>query len=238
MLPSSRLQIEKAIRYIDENFKSHPSIDEITKKINMSKFHFIRTFKGYVGLTPKQFLHCVTLNYAKEQIKESKSILDCSLDIGLSSSSRLHELFVNLIGVSPKEWRERGKNVSIVYGYGDTPFGDALIGFTSKGICYLGFVSRNREEICVRFYELFKNANLQCDNELAETYLKDIFRQSSKMGVQAQGTNLQVNVWKALLNLQNRAELESKKIVFFPCYRVVANSGAISGYRWSIEQQG
>ena len=96
-------QIEKAIKYIDENFKSHPSIDEIAKNVGMSKYHFIRVFKDYVGLTPQQFLHSVTLNYAKEHIKESKSILDSSLDIGLSSSSRLHELFVNLIGVTPKE---------------------------------------------------------------------------------------------------------------------------------------
>lgn len=88
----------------------------------MSKFHFIRVFKEYVGVTPKQFLHSVTLNYAKEHIKESKSILDSSLDIGLSSSSRLHELFVNLIGVTPKEWREKGKDVLITYGYGQTPF--------------------------------------------------------------------------------------------------------------------
>ena len=111
-------QIEKAIKYIDENFKSHPSIDEIAKNVGMSKYHFIRVFKDYVGLTPQQFLHSVTLNYAKEHIKESKSILDSSLDIGLSSSSRLHELFVNLIGVTPKEWKEKGKDVEITYGVG------------------------------------------------------------------------------------------------------------------------
>ena len=81
----------KAIKYIDENFKEHPSIEKL-KKIGMSKFHFIRVFKEYVGVTPKTILHCVTLNYAKEHIKESKSILDSSLDIGLSSTSRLHEL--------------------------------------------------------------------------------------------------------------------------------------------------
>ncbi|MFY9082794.1 AraC family transcriptional regulator, partial [Aliarcobacter butzleri] len=126
-LDTTYKQIEKAIRFIDENFKEHPSIDEIAKNIGMSKYHFIRVFKEYVGVTPQQFLHCVTLNYAKEHIKESKSILDSSLDIGLSSTSRLHELFVNLIGVTPKEWREKGKDVQITYGFGQTPFGEALI---------------------------------------------------------------------------------------------------------------
>ena len=159
-------QIEKAIKYIDENFKSHPSIDEIAKNVGMSKYHFIRVFKDYVGLTPQQFLHSVTLNYAKEHIKESKSILDSSLDIGLSSSSRLHELFVNLIGVTPKEWKEKGKDVEITYGFGQTPFGEALIGFTSKGICYLGFCDNNKKDIFQRFNELWENANLVFNEKL------------------------------------------------------------------------
>lgn len=89
-------EIEKAIDYIDTNFKTHPSIDEIARHI--------RIFKDYAGITPMQFLHAVTLNYAKEQIKSSRSLLEVSLDMGLSSSSRLHELFVTIIGVTPKEY--------------------------------------------------------------------------------------------------------------------------------------
>ena len=131
-LHSNYQLIEKAIKYIDAHFKEQPSIDVIASNIGMSKYHFIRVFKEYVGVTPMQFLHSVTLNYAKEHIKESKSILDSSLDIGLSSVSRLHELFVNLIGVTPKEWREKGKDVVITYGFGITPFGQALIAYTDK----------------------------------------------------------------------------------------------------------
>lgn len=203
LLHNNYKQIEKAIRYIDENFKEHPSIDEVAKNIGMSKFHFIRVFREYVGVTPKQFLHSVTLNYAKEHIKESKSILDSSLDIGLSSSSRLHELFVNLIGVTPKEWREKGQDVRITYGYGETPFGEALIGFTDKGVCYLGFIDENKEEIFNRFHELWANANLHLDETSAKEYLKNIFIKNKKYSFFVKGTNLQVNVWKALLNLPN-----------------------------------
>ena len=72
-------RIEKVIKYIDENFKEQPSIDTISEYIGMSKFHLIRVFKEYVGVTPIQFLQSVTLNYAKEHLKESKSILDSSL---------------------------------------------------------------------------------------------------------------------------------------------------------------
>lgn len=260
LLHDNYKQIEKAIKYIDENFKEHPSIDEVAKNIGMSKFHFIRVFKEYVGVTPKQFLHSVTLNYAKEHIKQSKSILDSSLDIGLSSSSRLHELFVNLIGVTPKEWREKGKDVLITYGYGQTPFGEALIGFTDKGVCYLGFIDENKNEIFKRFNELWENANLHFDEKAACQYLENIFIKNKKYSLFVKGTNLQVNVWKALLNLPNGVVatyqdianyLEKPKAAravasaigknhigyLIPCHRVIAKSGAMSGYRWGIERK-
>lgn len=253
-------QIVKAIKYIDENFKNHPSIDEVAKNIGMSKYHFIRVFKDYVGVTPKQFLHSVTLNYAKEHIKESKSILESSLDIGLSSTSRLHELFVNLIGVTPKEWKEKGKDVQITYGFGQTPFGEALIAFTDKGICYLGFIDDNKNEIFNRFNELWENANLVFDEKEAALYLENIFVKNKKYPLLVKGTNLQINIWKALLNLPNGIVATYSDIANFidkpksvravasaigknhigyliPCHRVIAKSGAMSGYRWGIERK-
>lgn len=257
---SNYIQIEKAIKYIDENFKEHPSIDEVAKNIGMSKYHFIRVFKEYVGVTPMQFLHSVTLNYAKEHIKESKSILESSLDMGLSSSSRLHELFVNLIGVTPKEWREKGRDVLITYGFGETPFGEALIGFTGKGICYLGFIDNNKNEIFNRFKELWENANLCFDEKAANEYLENIFIKNKKYSLLVKGTNLQINVWRALLNLPNGVVATYQDIANFldkpkatravasaigrnhigyliPCHRVIAKSGAMSGYRWGIERK-
>ena len=252
--------IAKAITYIDTHFKDQPSIDEIAKNIGMSKYHFMRVFKEYVGVTPKQFLHSVTLNYAKEHIKESKSLLDSTLDIGLSSSSRLHELFVNLIGVTPKEWREKGKDVTITYGFGLTPFGEALIAYTDKGVCYLGFIDKNKEAIFTRFSELWENANLQHDDEKAQTYLENIFIKNKKYNLMVKGTNLQINVWKALINLPDGAlttyqdianTIDNPKAVravasaigenhigyLIPCHRVIAKSGAMSGYRWGIERK-
>lgn len=252
--------IEKAIKYIDAHFKEQPSIDVIAERIGMSKYHFIRVFKEYVGVTPKQFLHSVTLNYAKEHIKESKSILDSSLDIGLSSVSRLHELFVNLIGVTPKEWREKGKDVTITYGFGLTPFGQALIAYTDKGICFLGFIDQNQEAIFKRFQELWENANLVHDDGKAQRYLENIFLKNKKYTLLVKGTNLQVNVWKALLNLPNGVIATYQDIANYidkpnavravasaigknhigyliPCHRVIAKSGAMSGYRWGIERK-
>lgn len=254
------VQIEKAIKYIDYNFKYNPTIDEIAENIDMSKFHFLRVFKDYVGVTPKQFLHTITLNYAKEQLIKSKSILDSSLEMGLSSSSRLHELFINLIGVTPKEWKEKGKNVVITYGYGKTPFGEALVGFTDKGICYLSFINENKDELFNQFIKLWENANFNFDDKIVNEYLENIFIKNKKYPLLVKGTNLQINVWKALLNLpsgtittyQDIANyLNKPKAVraiasaigknhigyLIPCHRVISKSGAMSGYRWGIERK-
>lgn len=256
-------KIEKVIKYIDENFKEQPTVDTLAKYIGMSKYHFIRVFKEYVGVTPIQFLQSITLNYAKEHLKESKSILDSSLDIGLSSSSRLHDLFVKIIGVTPKEYKEFGKNVKITYGYGATPFGEALIAFTKRGVSYLGFVdstNENKEQLFNRFKEIWAKADLIEDDKQAQEYLNKIFIDKKKFDLYVKGTNFQINIWKALLNIPNGTiasyqdianSINKPKAVravasaigsnhigyLIPCHRVLAKSGAMSGYRWGIERK-
>lgn len=253
-------KIEKAINYIDENFKNQPTLEEIAEHINMSKYHFSRVFKEYVGVTPIQFLQTLTLNYAKEHLKESKSILDSSLDLGLSSTSRLHDLFVNIIGVTPKEYKESGLDVEITYGYGSTPFGEALIAFTKRGICYLGFIDNNEEAVFSRFMDVWEKATLKKDDKKAHEYLNNIFLKNKKYDLVVKGTNFQINVWRALMNIpdglissyQDIADkLEKPKAVravasaigsnhigfLIPCHRVIAKSGAMSGYRWGIQRK-
>ena len=253
-------KIEKVIKYIDENFKEQPSLDTISEYIGMSKFHLIRVFKEYVGVTPIQFLQSITLNYAKEHLKESKSILDSSLDLGLSSSSRLHDLFVNIIGVTPKEYKESGKNVEITYGYGVTPFGEALIAFTKRGVSYLGFVDNNKDAVFSRFKEIWEKATFIEDDKKAQDFLDNIFIEKKKFDLYVKGTNFQINIWKALLNIPNGTittyqdianSINKPKAVravataigsnhigyLVPCHRVLAKSGAMSGYRWGIERK-
>lgn len=249
MLPKTTNQnykkIIQAIKYIDKNFKEQPSIETISSHVNMSKFYFIRVFKDYVGLTPIQFLQSITLNYAKDHLKQSSSILDSSLDIGLSSSSRLHDLFVKLIGVTPKEYKELGLNVDITYGYGSTPFGKAFIAFTKRGISFLAFTENNEDYIFNKFKQIWEKANLSKNNKQAQEYLNKIFIKNENLDLYIKGTNFQINTWKALLNIANQTinsnetlSLNSKNIdSILPCHKTLTESGAISGYTWRIEKE-
>ena len=129
------LDIKKAIEYFDKNYSYQPKLEDVALHVGMSKHHFSRMFKEYVGVTPMQFLQATTISYAKEKLQSSKSILDTSLDLGLSSTSRLHELFVNFVGVTPNEYKKMGENLDINYGFGFSPFGKTMIASSTKGIC-------------------------------------------------------------------------------------------------------
>ncbi|MDD2697201.1 MAG: methylated-DNA--[protein]-cysteine S-methyltransferase [Arcobacteraceae bacterium] len=165
-----------------------------------------------------------------------------------------------VLWITPKEWREKGKDVCITFGYGETPFGEALIAYTDKGICYLGFIDNNKELIFSRFQEFWENATLVHNDDKANEYLENIFIKNKKYNLLVKGTNFQVNVWKALLNLPNGVVatyqdmanfLDKPKSVravasaigknhvgyLIPCHRVIAKSGAMSGYRWGIERK-
>ncbi len=177
------------------NFKKHPTIDEISNFMGMNKFYFITKFKECVGITPMQFLQSITLRYAKENIHLSKTILDNSIDIGLSSQSRLYDLFVNLLGITPYEYKQQGKDVLITYGYGSTTFGKTFIAFTKKGINHLEFLKNNQDEVLKNFKNDLENATFINDDEVAQKYLENI--------TMAKDTNSQIKIWEASLKYIN-----------------------------------
>ena len=132
-------RIERTIRFVEANFRSQPSLDEIAESAHLSKYHFQRLFKRWAGISPIQFLQFLTLEYAKERLAESRSLLDTSLDAGLSGPSRLHDLFLTFVAMTPGEFKRLGADLKIEYGLHPTPFGECLLATTDRGICHLGW---------------------------------------------------------------------------------------------------
>ena len=115
-------RIETAIRFLEENFRQQPSLEEVAAVVGLSEYHFHRLFGRWVGTTPKRFLQFLTAEYAKERLAESASVLDAAYDAGLSGSGRLHDLMVNLEAISPGEYKRGGSGLVISYGIHTEPF--------------------------------------------------------------------------------------------------------------------
>ncbi|MCG8570986.1 MAG: methylated-DNA--[protein]-cysteine S-methyltransferase [Spirochaetes bacterium] len=253
-------RIEKAIQYLESNFTSHPTLEEIAEHINLSKYHFNRLFKRWAGISPIQFQQFMTLDYTKQKLTNASSLLDAAFAAGLSAPSRLHDLFVTFDAMTPGEFKNHGEGVKIYYGFKWSPFGKYLIATTKRGICHLGFIAG--DDCSNALNMLFEtwpgadfNENLHAVNLVAE----DIFTNNNKnpgpFHLYLKGTNFQINVWKALLRIpegwvvsykdvasyigQPRAYRAVAKAIavnpiayLIPCHRVISSSGKIHQYRW------
>src|SRR5688500_4855189 len=139
-------RIAEAIDYIKDNFKTQPGLEEVAEKIHLSPFHFQRLFTEWAGVSPKKFLQYITVEHAKKMLKENKATLsDTAFETGLSGTSRLHDLFINIEGMTPGEYKNGGENLYINYSYAESPFGDIIVASTSKGICYMAFADDEKK---------------------------------------------------------------------------------------------
>ena len=134
-------RIENAIKFIEDDFKSKPTLKEIAQAVNLSEFHFDRMFTKWAGTSPQRFMRFLSKEYAKDILNATKDLLDTTVEMGFSSTSRLHNLFVTYEAMTPAECKCRGEGLTIQYGTHQTPFGNAFIAITSRGILELTFLS-------------------------------------------------------------------------------------------------
>ncbi len=257
-------KIEKAIRYINENLKTQPSLEEISRAVNLSPFHFQRVFRQWVGITPKRFLQFLTINHAKQLLKDS-SVFDVSLEIGLSSQSRLHDHFVTLEAVTPGQFKNEGQDMTIEYGISQSPFGSVFIAVTERGICQLSFINQQTSsDLLASLRDAWPKADILENGSRTDVLSKKIFNtqaaSNEKFHLFVQGSNFQVKVWESLVRIPagmacsyqqvaNSIALPSgsravanaiaKNPIGFliPCHRVIRNTGVIGGYRWGSERK-
>ena len=254
-------RIEAAIRYLEENFQRQPGLDEIAASVHLSKHHFERLFKQWAGVTPMQFMQYLTLEYAKERLVESRSVLETTLDAGLSSPGRLHDLFVNFTAVTPGAYKQGGAGLVIQYGFHPTPFGTAVLATTPRGICALRFVGEDGETaVLAQLQREWPNAAWQAAPEVTGPLVDRIFTAERREGerpfhLYLKGTNFQVQVWQALLTLPPGALVSYHDVArllgnptatravasavarnpvgyLIPCHRVISGDGKLHNYRW------
>ncbi|MCJ8152419.1 methylated-DNA--[protein]-cysteine S-methyltransferase [Chryseobacterium sp. SSA4.19] len=257
-------RIAKAIEYIRSNFRLQPGLDEVAEKINLSPAHFQKMFSDWAGTSPKKFLQFISLEHAKGLLKEEKTnLFDTAYETGLSSTSRLHDLFVKIEGMSPAEYKNGGKSLSINYSFSGSPFGNVITASTEKGICYMAF-ENDTETALGDLKRKFPNAVFfEKQDELQKNALsifdKD-WTQLNTIKLHLKGTDFQLKVWESLLSIPmgklstygslagkighdkaSRAvgtAIGSNPVAFLiPCHRVIQSSGKLGGYRWGSDRK-
>lgn len=205
------LRIEQAIKYLEDNFQRQPELDEVAEKVHLSAFHFQRIFTDWAGISPKRFLQHLTVDFLKGKLQESRNIVEAAESAGLSSQSRVYDLFTTLEAVTPQEYKLKGSGIHIEYGFHETPFGSCLIGVTERGICWMSFVGTEESPKIEmeKMKEHWHNSVFHQDQQMTHSFIQKIFGTLSgmdsssedKLHLFVKGTNFQIKVWEALLRL-------------------------------------
>ena len=181
-------RIAAAINFIAENRLEQPELATVAAAVGLSKYHFQRLFVRWAGISPKQFLAHLTVGHAKELLRQGESVLHASLDTGLSGPGRLHDLFVGVEAMTPGDYKRFGADLMIRYGLQQTPFGDALVLLTERGVCGYEIVDDSDGATAVKMLELYKAHGIP--------YLGDRIIEPSKRTIQASGSiRLQIVGW-------------------------------------------
>src|SRR2546428_3854687 len=176
-------RVANVIRFLDRHHIEQPDLNELAAAAGLSPFHFHRLFSAWAGITPKDFLQCLTLSHARELLRRGESVLDAALDTGLSGPSRLHDLCVSLEAASPGEVKSGGANVVITAGFAESPFGMCLIGETARGICHLSFIgSDDRKIATTEIRRHWPHARLHWDDSVTARLASILFDRLTNAG--------------------------------------------------------
>src|SRR6187399_473775 len=196
-------RIKKAIEFIRLNFQQQPDLDAVAKQVYLSPFHFQRLFKDWAGVSPKKFLQYISLQHAKKLLHQH-TVSDTAYETGLSGTSRLHDLFIGIEGMTPGEYKNGGEALSINYSFAESPFGEIIVASTSKGVCHLAFIT-DRDSAMAELQAQFPHARYGQTVDLIQQNALYIFSQDwnslSNIKLHLKGTPFQLKVWEALLNI-------------------------------------
>ena len=255
--------VARALSFIRDNARAQPSLEEVAAHVHVSPYHLQRCFSEWAGLSPKRFLQYLTKEHAKALLLSSQDALAVTHSVGLSSTSRLHDLMVTCEAMTPGEIKSAGNGLSIAYGFAHSPFGEALIAWTKRGICHVAFRADTPDAMLTELRSYWPQAEITRDDTQAESLLREIFPATptrGKVHLVLCGTNFQMKIWEALIRTEPGQVLSYQRIAthigsrqaqravgsavaanhigfLIPCHRVIRESGDIGNYRWGSERK-
>jgi AraC family transcriptional regulator of adaptative response/methylated-DNA-[protein]-cysteine methyltransferase len=258
--------VRRALAFIAAEWKRQPELDEIAAHVGLSTSHLHHLFRRWAGLSPKAFLQAITLDHARALLRDSASVLDAALEVGLSGPGRLHDLFVTHEAMTPGEWKAKGAGLSLRYGFHPSPFGEAIVVATARGLAGLGFVDGgDRGAALADMVRRWPAADFAEDENGTAVLSRRIFepaqwREDRPLRVILIGTDFEVRVWETLLRIPlggastysdvaagigrpsasravGAAVGRNPLSFVVPCHRVLGRSGALTGYHWGVTRK-
>jgi AraC family transcriptional regulator, regulatory protein of adaptative response / methylated-DNA-[protein]-cysteine methyltransferase len=254
--------VARAIRWLDEHADQRPDLATLAAEVGMSPGHLQRVFTRWAGVSPKRFVQFLNAEAARAALTEDLPVLEATHATGLSSPGRLHDLLVSVHAVTPGQARRRGEGMTIRHGVVSTPVGPALVGVTDRGVCHLAFVGDDDHGARAELAARWPAADLVEEEEVATDVALRVFAvdgaAQDPLPVLLSGTNLQLQVWQALLRIPAGTTTSYAAVaravgrpraaravagavganhvgVLIPCHRVLRSTGALSGYRWGAD---
>lgn len=255
--------VERAIGFIRNNVRQQPTLEEIAQAVHMSPFHLQRVFSEWAGLSPKRFLQYLTKEHAKASLLRSRTVLEVADDLGMSSSSRLHDLMVTSEAMTPGQVQSLGDGLCMGFGLGHSPFGAVCLAWTPRGICHFAFIDQAPQDHEASLRLAWPRARFERDDTKAQGWLKEIFPTIPGRGhihLVLRGTNFQIKVWEAMIHTRPGEVFSYGQVAerighprahravgtalslndigyLIPCHRVIQESGGIGQYRWRTERK-
>jgi len=253
-------KIAGAIEFVSRHAQQQPELEAIAAAVHTSPYHFQRLFTAWAGVSPKKFLQFLTVEHAKQLLAEKQlTVFDAAYETGLSGTGRLHDLFVNIEGMTPGEYRNGGEDLIIQYSIQECRFGRYIVASTAKGICNLSFFEGSKAAAIASLQANWPNATIKAATDAHQQKVIDFFDKNmadpSEIRLHLKGTPFQLKVWQALLHIpqgdlstyggiaQHLDQPTASRAVgtaigsnpvgyIIPCHRVIKSIGETGGYRW------
>jgi AraC family transcriptional regulator of adaptative response/methylated-DNA-[protein]-cysteine methyltransferase len=258
--------VRRAIAHIRGNWREQPDIDTIAEAAKVTPTELHHLFRRWAGLTPKDFLAALTLDHARNLLRDSASVLDATYEVGLSGPGRLHDLFVTHEAMSPGEWKSGGEGLVLHYGFHPSPFGTALVIVAPRGLAGLALADTGKERAALKDMQgRWPKATYIEDSAATAPVAARIFdvrlwRPDQPLRVVLLGTDFEVRVWETLLKIPMgrfttysdiACKIEKPKAAravgaavgknpvsfVVPCHRVIGKSGELTGYHWGLTRK-
>lgn len=251
--------INRAITFIRSTLIQQPKLEQIAGSVGMSPYHFQRVFTEWVGMSPKRYQEYLTLGFSKELLQKRHTLLDVTLNMGLSGTSRLHDLFIKWEAMTPGEYALNGTGVEINWGFFDSPFGQMLAMATRRGLCGIGFVGESSKTVIFDdFKSRWPNAVYIENKVILKSLIETLVIGKGTINIHLIGAPFQIKVWEALMNIptgfvttysdiakaiDNKAAVRAVGTAvgknpiswLIPCHRVLRKNGELGGYHWGID---